>query len=291
MKNDSRSANSERRRKSKERTETVESICNYIRAHLDSELTLGTLEHEFGMSRFTLQKTFKEIMGISPRKYIEECRIYLLKRNIKGGESIPRAIYGAGYQSQSWLYEDSSSKLGMTPSAYRNGGKGIDIFYLTSKCDLGYVLVASTAHGICSVNLADDEGMLISDLNKEFPKANPVKSELVRGSLDAILSYFKGQLLALPVDIGGTEFQRRVWTALLSIPYGETRSYSDIAHAIGSPNSSRAVANACARNPVPLVIPCHRVIRRSGDLGGYGFGTEKKRYLIELEKSKLGRPK
>lgn len=270
------------------KSDLVESICNFIRSNPSGDVSLHALESRFGTSRFSIQKTFKEVMGISPRKYAEECRILLLKRNLKEDEPIPRAVYRTGYNSHSWLYGTQSSKLGMTPSSYRKGGQGATIYYLTAKCKLGYLLVAETRYGICSLNLGHDEDTLVSFLLKEFPKANVVRSEKVRGRLDSVLGYFEGQLLSLPVDVVGTEFQKRVWSALLMIPYGETRSYQQVAEMIGSPNAVRAVANACASNPVPLIIPCHRVVRKDGGLGGYGLGVGRKKYILEMEKSNSG---
>jgi AraC family transcriptional regulator of adaptative response/methylated-DNA-[protein]-cysteine methyltransferase len=267
------------------KSDLVERICNYIRSNSSQDVSLPILEKRFGVNRFNIQRTFKEIMGISPRKYAEECRILLLKKNLKDNQPIPKAIYRAGYSSHSWLYDQSTSKLGMTPSSYRKGGTGTSIKYLTSKCKLGYLLVAETKFGICSLSLADTEESLVASLLKEYPKAKIDRSESVRNSLDSVLSYFEGQSLNLPVDVTGTDFQKRVWTALQNIPYGETRSYQDIAQEIGNPKAVRAVANACASNPVPLIIPCHRVVRKDGGIGGYGLGIDKKEYLLAMERT------
>lgn len=267
-----------------DKAEVVERICNYIRQHPSEDLSLSSLESHFNLSRYVIQKAFKEIMGIAPRKYVEECRILLLKRNLREGEPIPQAIYNAGYNSQSWLYEDPFSKLGMTLPSYRKGGSGATIHYLTAPCKLGFVLVAETVHGICSISMADTEEQLVESLRKEYPNADIVESEHARDRLVSVLSYFEGQLLSLPLDVGGTEFQRRVWAAISAIPYGETKSYNDIATDIGMPKAYRAVANACGANPVPLVVPCHRVIRKDGGLGGYGLGIERKKFLLDMEK-------
>lgn len=267
----------------------VERICSHIKENPTNRLSLSALEAQFNLSRYTIQKVFKEIMGITPRKYVEECRILLLKRNLKKGDPVPQAIYNAGYNSQSWLYEDPSSKLGMTPAKYRKGGKGVKIRYLTAECKLGFVLIADTEHGICSVNLADSKKQLVDNLVREYPKAELVESEQVSESLNAVLEYFEGKELNLPIDVGGTDFQRRVWAAISAIPYGETRSYDDIAKSIGKPQSYRAVANACGANPVALVVPCHRVVRKNGGLGGYGSGVERKKYLLDMEKRNSGK--
>lgn len=266
----------------------VEEICNYIRRNASSDLSLAALEKRFGISRFTIQKTFKEIMGITPRKYAEECRIHGLKKNLRDGQVVPGAVYRTGYNSQSWLYSDAASKLGMLPSSYRNGGEGETIRYLTAECDLGCIMVAETDAGICALSIADDEESLLESLRKEYGKADLVRSDLVKERMDAVLDYFKGQLLNLPVAVRGTDFQRRVWAAIMSIPYGETRTYNDIADSIGKPRAYRAVANACASNPVPLIVPCHRVVRKDGGMGGYALGVERKRFLLNMEKERSG---
>jgi AraC family transcriptional regulator of adaptative response/methylated-DNA-[protein]-cysteine methyltransferase len=264
--------------------ETVEEICNYIRRNPSGNLSLGALESHFGASRFSIQKSFMKIMGISPRKYVEECRIQMLKRKLKEGEKLPRVVYEVGYGSHSWAYESPSTKLGMTPAVYGKGGAGEIIKYLTSPSKLGYLLVAETDKGICSVSLSDSEDQLIGQLEREFPRARILRSEEARDRIESILDYFDGQLLSLPVDVKGTEFQKRVWAAICEIPYGETRSYGEIAEQVGIPKAYRAVANACAANPVPLIVPCHRVIRNDGDLGGYGLGVGRKRTLLEMER-------
>ena len=263
----------------------VEQVCSFIRSNTSRDVSLSALERHLGVNRFTIQKTFKEVMGISPRKYAEERRILMLKRNLKDNQPIPKAIYKAGYNSQSWLYGGSDSKLGMSPSTYRNGGRGSSIRYLTSSCILGYILLAETDRGVCSLSLADSEDVLVQSLIKEYPNAEIERSEKVRKSLDSVMKYLEGQSLDLPVDVRGTDFQKRVWVALQNIPYGETRSYDDVAKMIGKPSAVRAVANACASNPVPLIIPCHRVVRKDGGIGGYGMGIERKEYLLRMERS------
>lgn len=280
-----RNAPSSRRTK----TEMVERICDYIKENPSEDLSLNTLESRFNISRYTIQRSFKDVMGITPRKYVEECRILLLKRNLRKGEPVPQAIYKTGYNSQSWLYQDPESKLGMTLSSFRKGGKGTSIRYLTAPCKLGFVLVAETAHGICSISLADTKNQLVENLHREYPNAKITESEEVTDRLCAVLGYFEGNLPELSLDVGGTEFQRRVWAAISSIPYGETRSYNDIAEDIGMPKAYRAVANACGANPVPLIVPCHRVIRKDGGLGGYGLGIERKKYLLDFEKRNVGK--
>lgn len=275
----------------RDRAGTVENMCNYIKQNLSGDLSLSTLENHFGMSRYTIQKMFKEVMGISPRKYVEECRISLLKRNLRNGTPVPEAIYQTGYNSQSWLYEKSSALLGMKPASYRKGGEGTEIKYLTERCSLGILMVAETDFGICSLTIGDTEEDVEKSLAREFPKAELIRSDSVRKRVEAILGFFEGQIVNLPLDIGGTEFQRRVWSTLITIPYGETRSYNDVAIKIGMPMAYRAVARACATNPVPLIVPCHRVVRKDGSIGGYALGVHRKEFLLKLEKKNSGKGK
>ena len=268
-----------------EKSRLVDLVSSYIKENTSGNLSLKFLEEKFQVNKFTIQRAFMDVLGISPRKYAEECRIMRLKDNIRKGEPVTRAIYNSGYNSQNWLYRDSKSKLGMTPSEYRKGGAGIQIRYLISESKLGFILVAETDKGICSVSMADAPDQLIRHLSSEFHKATLLQSEEVRDRMNAILEYFDGKKLNLPVDVQGTEFQKRVWAAISRIPYGETRSYNKIAEEIGMPKAYRAVANACGANPVPLIVPCHRVIRKNGGLGGYGMGIERKKYLLAMEKS------
>ena len=198
----------------KEKTALVERICDYIKQNPTEKLTLSSLEKKFGLNKFYLQKTFKEIMGITPRKYVEECRIQVLKRNLREGVPIPSAIYKSGYNSQSWLYEKTSSKLGMPASSYRKGGEGAEIRYMISECKLGFLIVAETDHGVCALSIGDSEEQLVDSLKREFPKADIKSSDSVKERFNAVLGYFDGQLLNLPLDVQGTDFQKRVWSAL-----------------------------------------------------------------------------
>ena len=273
----------------KEKTALVEKICDYIKQNPTEKLTLSSLEKKFGLNKFYLQKTFKEIMGITPRKYVEECRIQVLKLNLREGVPIPSAIYKSGYNSQSWLYEKTSSKLGMPASSYRKGGEGAEIRYMISECKLGFLIVAETDHGVCALSIGDSEEQLVDSLKREFPKADIKSSDSVKERFNAVLGYFDGQLLNLPLDVQGTDFQKRVWSALRTIPYGEVRTYQQVADMIDMPKAYRAVANACASNPVPLVVPCHRVVRKDDGLGGYALGIWRKEYLLKMEKKNSGK--
>ncbi|HYB44910.1 MAG TPA: methylated-DNA--[protein]-cysteine S-methyltransferase [Nitrososphaerales archaeon] len=267
------------------RVELVREVCEYIQENLASKVTLALLGEKFGVSPYHLQRIFADVMGISPRKYLEECRLSVLKLRLAKGEPVLNALRGTGYSSQSWLYEDSRVRLGMTPATYRKGGSGTLITYATGNSPIGHLLVAATEHGICSVNAGATEKELVAALRREYPRAQIAKSNRAMRFLKGVNRHLRGQEARLPLDIKGTEFQLRVWSALQRIPLGETRSYSDVAGMIGKPEAVRAVGNACASNPVPLIIPCHRVIRENGSLGGYGLGLKRKRTLLARERN------
>ncbi len=267
------------------RLDLVKEVCGYIRENPTSKVTLEDLSKKFGVSPYHLQRTFVDVMGISPRRYLEECRVALLKLRLARGEPVIGALRGAGYSSHSWLYKDSRVKLGMTPANYKAGGAGRLVMYAIGDSRLGRLLVATTSHGICSVNVGEDDGELVGALRREFPKARIVRSRKAARFVRGLNRRLQGQAVKLPLDIRGTDFQLRVWTALRLIPVGSTRSYSEVAAMIGEPRAARAVANACASNPVPLIIPCHRVIRNDGGVGGYGLGVPRKRSLLAKERA------
>ncbi|MFN2571784.1 MAG: bifunctional transcriptional activator/DNA repair enzyme AdaA [Gemmatimonadales bacterium] len=235
-----------------------------------------------------LARVFKRVLGITPKAYAEVRRVARFKHELKRRKQVSPALYEAGYGSTSRVYERTQEQLGMTPATYARGGVGVDIVFVTVNTSLGRLLVAATAHGICRVTLGDSAAVLEADLRREFAAAR-VRQEnggTLEGFVDAILSYLEGREphLDLPLDIRATAFQRRVWQELRHIPFGTTRSYTAIAKAIGTPNATRAVARACATNPVALIIPCHRVVRQDGDLGGYRWGVERKAVLLDNEK-------
>jgi AraC family transcriptional regulator of adaptative response/methylated-DNA-[protein]-cysteine methyltransferase len=263
----------------------VKEVCDYVRENLDSKVTLSTLGERFRISPYRLQRMFVEVMGISPRKYLEENRVGVLKLRLAKGESVVNALRRTGYSSQSWLYENSRARLGMTPATYKGGGSGASIMYATGNCPIGRLLVAATEHGICTINVGDDDDALLTALRREFPKAILARDEKARRYLEGVNRHLQGQEARLPLDLRGTDFQIKVWTALQQIPLGQTRSYSDVAVMVGEPKAVRAVANACASNPVPLIVPCHRVIRKDGSLGGYGLGLPRKKMLLTKERS------
>ncbi|REJ79578.1 MAG: bifunctional DNA-binding transcriptional regulator/O6-methylguanine-DNA methyltransferase Ada [Acidobacteria bacterium] len=267
-------------------TEAVIRSCRILEA--SSDISLGDLGERVGLSPAHLQKLFKEIVGVSPRKYGESVRMNHFREGIRTGSEVTEAMYDAGYGSSSRLYENVSDKLGMTPATYKKGGEGMEIEYTVADCELGKILVARSKKGICAVNFGDTGEDLDKGLMKEFPKAEISKNDgALKQYLEAILENLKGnrKRLVLPLDLQATSFQLRVWEALREIPYGETVSYAEIAKKLGNPNAVRAVAGACAANRVALVIPCHRVVKSNGDLSGYKWGKERKKRLLENEKA------
>jgi AraC family transcriptional regulator, regulatory protein of adaptative response / methylated-DNA-[protein]-cysteine methyltransferase len=265
----------------------VRAICRYIEQHIEDRLTLSLLAKEFRRSPFHLQRTFKSMLGVSPKAYIDAIRLQQVKHNLQAGHSVTTALYAAGYGSSSRLYERTAAQLGMTPEKYRRGAVAAVVRYTIASSPLGRMLIAATDKGICSIQFADADEQLQQGLMREFPFAT-------RRRDDAAMSEWKVNLTrlmeggetnrSLPLDIRATAFQRRVWEALQRIPPGETRSYSAVAKKIGLPKATRAVARACATNPVAVAIPCHRVIREDGKLGGYRWGIERKEQLLAMEK-------
>jgi AraC family transcriptional regulator of adaptative response/methylated-DNA-[protein]-cysteine methyltransferase len=236
-----------------------------------------------------LTRAFKRVLGITTRAYAEAGRVERFKRELKRRKQVSPALYEAGYGSTSRVYERADAQLGMTPAKYAKGGAGVGIAYITVSTPLGLLLVAATERGVCRVALADNAGILEQDLLAEFPHARIVadKSGKIHGWVSAILSYLEqgDPIVDLPLDIRATAFQRRVWQELQKIPFGQTRTYAEVARRIGNPKATRAVAQACSSNPVALVIPCHRVVSKNGEIGGYRWGVERKKTLIARESS------
>jgi len=280
----------------------VRAICRYIEQHIvdqhiEDRLTLNLLAKEFRRSPFHLQRTFKSVLGVSPKAYMDACRLRQVKQNLQAGHSVTTALYAAGYGSSSRLYERTAAQLGMTPEKYRRGAVAAVVRYtiVVSKfvrytiagSPLGRMLIAATDKGICGIQFANSDQELQQGLMREFPFA-------VRRRDDEAMSEWRENLTrliegqepnpSLPLDIRATAFQRRVWEALQKIPRGETRSYGAVAKKIGMPKATRAIARACATNPVAVAIPCHRVVRQDGELGGYRWGVERKEQLLALEK-------
>jgi AraC family transcriptional regulator of adaptative response/methylated-DNA-[protein]-cysteine methyltransferase len=264
----------------------VERACREIERRTDGTVSLDALARSEGVSAHQLVRSFKRIMGITPRQYVEACRVARFKSLLREGDAVTSAMYDVGLSSTSRLYERAPSELGMTPAVYRRGGRGARIAYTITGSPLGRLLVAATDRGICAVSLGDDDALLERELAREYPAAQLTRDD---GALavwvSAIVRHLNGKQphLDLPLDVQATAFQRRVWQALRDIPYGTTRSYSAIARSLGRPTATRAVARACATNPVSLVIPCHRAVRQDGSLGGYRWGLERKRALLTTE--------
>jgi AraC family transcriptional regulator, regulatory protein of adaptative response / methylated-DNA-[protein]-cysteine methyltransferase len=261
--------------------------CRILEENPDERITLAALAREVGMSPHHFQRTFKRAIGISPRQYADALRLGRLKKRLKGKDSVTMALYEAGYGSASRLYETSTLRMGMTPGAYREGGRGARIRYAVANTSIGRLLVAATEHGICSVRIGKSEKTMATELGQEFPAAAIARDrEGLADWLDRLTRHLEGRAprLDLPIDIKVTAFQWRVYEALRSIPYGETRTYSEVARSIGAPRAARAVGHACATNPVGIVIPCHRVVREGGGLGGYAWGLPLKKQLLESER-------
>lgn len=272
----------------------VQRARDYIDEHageLDERITLSLLSDHAGLSPYHLQRKFKETVGLTPAQYIRARKSEKLKSELKRGETVSRASFGAGYGSSSRAYEDASTRLGMTPATYKRGGAGAQIDYVLAKTSLGVLLVAATERGVCAVKIGDSEKRLEEALTHEYPAAERKRaaapSSELQAWVDAVVAAIDGGSARtdVPLDVQASAFQWKVWRELQRIPFGQTRSYSEIAQAIGSPRAVRAVASACANNRVALLIPCHRVIRQSGDLGGYRWGLERKRKLLEKERA------
>jgi AraC family transcriptional regulator of adaptative response/methylated-DNA-[protein]-cysteine methyltransferase len=273
----------------------VERARDYIDTHItdlsDERITLDLLGEESGLSPYHLQRKFKELIGLTPAQYIRARKSERLKGELKRGETVSRATFGAGYGSSSRVYGTADAQLGMTPATYRRGGEGMHIEYAVVKTSLGTLLVAATPRGVCAVTLGDDPSSLESALAEEYPAATRARVTAPSSSLAA---WVEGIVAAIdgggtrsdiPIDVQASAFQWRVWRELQRIPLGETRSYSEIASAIGSPTAVRAVASACASNRIAVVLPCHRAVRLDGGLGGYRWGVERKKRLLEKERA------
>lgn len=253
--------------------------------------SLAALAQAVGLSRHHFHRVFKTVTGVTPKAYAAQIRAMRVGKDLSAGESVTGALYGAGYGASSRFYADAEGRLGMKPSAYAKGGKGAAIRFAVAETSLGPVLVAATEKGVCAIELGDDPQALVESFQDRFPEADLHGDDAEFEALVAqVCTYVEAPAgsLDLPLDIQGTAFQQRVWEALRKIPSGTTASYTDIAQAIGAPSAHRAVARACATNPVGLVIPCHRVVRTDGGISGYRWGVERKRSLIAREAEQAG---
>jgi AraC family transcriptional regulator, regulatory protein of adaptative response / methylated-DNA-[protein]-cysteine methyltransferase len=271
------------------RVELVRNVCRRVERNVDSPLPLKQLSAELKMHPATLDRAFKQSTGITIKQYADARRLSLFKTSLRFGRDVTTAIYEAGYNSSSRVYEKSNSKLGMTPAAYGNGGSGARIRYAVAPYSAGNALLAVTEKGVCSVKLGEDVSRLVQELEGEYPKAEVAEAgNELKDWTSNLLRRLEGEvnLPALPVDVRATAFQHRVYDELNRIPAGKTRTYSEIAKRLGGESGRRAVARACATNQVAVLIPCHRVVRSDGGLGGYRWGLERKEELLRREKSK-----
>ena len=267
----------------------VQRVCRLLDETESDSPRLAELASHAGVSVFHLQRTFKRLMGISPRQYLAARKFGNFKALVRKGESVTTSLYESGFNSSSRLYEYASEELGMTPATYSRGGRGVQISYTIVDSTMGRLLVALTERGVCAVRMSDGDAALEQDLHEEFPQAQITRDDsALLEPVEKILNHLDKNepRLDLPLDIRSTAFQRQVWERLREIPYGETVSYGDVAKAVGKPGAVRAVGRACATNPVALVIPCHRVVREDQSLGGYRWGLERKKKLLERERGR-----
>jgi AraC family transcriptional regulator of adaptative response/methylated-DNA-[protein]-cysteine methyltransferase len=268
------------------RAKLIERTCKYVEANLDEKLTLQNLSRQAGLSPFHFQRTFKRILGISPRQYVEARRLERVKRSLTNGETVTNSLYGAGFTSKSRLYEKTPPQLGISPGLFRRGGQGLRIQYTIVDSRIGRVLLAATERGACAVCMGASDEAVEAALKEDYYAADLHRDDVgMKEWAEALLSYFDGHEFPrdLPLDLQATAFQWKVWKEIQSIPYGQTVTYSSIAKSLGAPRAARAVARACATNPVAIVIPCHRVVGKDGSLRGYGWGVKRKKTLLSLE--------
>jgi AraC family transcriptional regulator, regulatory protein of adaptative response / methylated-DNA-[protein]-cysteine methyltransferase len=269
------------------RTQLVTELCRYIEAHPDSTLTLGELAGHVHLSPFHVQRIFKEQTGVSPRAYQASLRTKAARSLLPKAGSVTDCIYEAGYSSSSRFYESANATLGMAPGTWRKGGRGASVGYTITQSPLGRVLIAATVKGVCFLALGDNDDELFAQLRNELPQASVKRDDAgLAKYANVVFEYLSGATPQpqLPLDIRATAFQCRVWQLLRSIKPGDTRTYSDLALELGDKKLTRAVARACASNPVSLLIPCHRVLGSTGQLTGYRWGVERKRRLLEIER-------
>jgi len=275
-------------------TRRIREICADIEAQRDGSLNLAELAQRAHVSPYHFQRRFKAIVGVSPKQYANAVRLRNLRKHLRSAKDVTTAVYDAGFGSSSRVYEQADTRLGMTPRQYRSGGSGVPISYATIQSPVGLMMVGATDRGLCFVQFGENETSLLVALKREYPEARiaPMQDphspdfEQWVASLNRHLAGAQTHI-DLPLDVRHTAFQMRVWNYLQSIPYGEVRSYGEVAEGIAEPGAARAVARACASNVVAIVIPCHRVIRATGELGGYRWGLDRKRTLIDRERAAI----
>lgn len=271
--------------------ELVSKACRLLEAS-DEPLKLNELAERLHVSPYHLHRTFKAVTGLTPRQYAAGLRVEALKSELRGGATVTDATYEAGFNASSRMYEAARRILGMKPSTYRNGGKDMEIQYTITETPLGRMLVAATGRGVCAVTFGDDDAELDRALRDEYPAAAVTHCPIPAGEMAAWIDTLQKHLLGkrpnldLPLDVQATAFRLRVWEALRQVPYGQTRTYTQLAEAVGQPNAVRAVASACAANPTALLTPCHRIVRSDGSLGGYRWGLHRKQTLLDKEKER-----
>lgn len=267
-----------------ERQARVTRLCRLIE-QAEQAPTLQQLAEAAGLSRWHLQREFRRETGVTPKEYARAVRQKRLHQQLADAPTATNAAFAAGFGSTSHFYAEAPGELGMPAADYRQGGARQQIAFATGPCPLGRVLVARSAQGICSILLGDDDNLLEADLRARFPKAQCTPDTGLGNQLSAVVALIESphQAQQLPLDVRGTAFQRRVWHALQAIPPGQTRSYAELAETMGSPSAARAVAGACAANPLAIVVPCHRIVRSDGSLSGYRWGVERKRALLQRE--------
>ena len=268
-----------------EQAALVSGLCRFIE-NAERPPTLAQLAEQAGLSTYHLHRVFKQVTGVTPKAYAAANRAQRVRQELQRGSSVTEAIYGAGYNSNGRFYEESDALLGMTPGAFRAGGADVAIRFAVGQCSLGAILVAQSERGICAIAIGDDPEALVRELQDRFPRARLIGGDAAfERTVAQVVGFVEapGVGLDLPLDVRGTAFQQRVWQALREVPPGKTVSYTEIARRIGAPASVRAVAQACGANTLAVAIPCHRVVRRDGDLSGYRWGVERKRSLLERE--------
>ncbi|RJX75563.1 methylated-DNA--[protein]-cysteine S-methyltransferase [Vibrio sinensis] len=269
-------------------------VARYIVNNVEDKITLTTLGHIAQLSPSRLQRIFKDVFGISPKHYQDAIRMQTFKDSLKEGNAVTDAIYSSGFGSISRVYGEATRNIGMTPKAYRDGGYGETIYYACRESALGHIIMAATNKGVCCVQFGEDPDTLVSLLSNEFPNANLMRSAAQEApELDNWMIALDNHISQgaprpnIPLDIRGTAFQIKVWNFLLSIKEGDVMSYGEIAAYIDNPKAVRAVGTACGKNPISVLIPCHRVLRSDGSLGGYRWGLDRKRTLLAKEKVRL----
>jgi AraC family transcriptional regulator of adaptative response/methylated-DNA-[protein]-cysteine methyltransferase len=280
----SRRARADRTSAAVDRANLIAKACRLIEASTTPP-TLDELATAVGLSAFHFHRMFKKETGLTPKSYAAAHRGHRLREELNK-TSVTDAIYGAGFNSNSRFYENSDQLLGMRPRDYQAGGKGVAIRFAVGQCSMGAILIARSSKGICSILLGDDPENLVHDLQDRFPNAQLIGGDSeFEAEIAQVVGFIEAPSIGLnlPLDVRGTAFQERVWQALREIPSGGTSSYSDIAERIGAPRSVRAVAQACGANPIAVAIPCHRVVRRDGDISGYRWGVDRKRELLRRE--------